>query len=145
MIDNCRPWPRLLVPLAGWAGCDTLKDRRNRIMTINLSKELEKFVHDAVRAGYYAREDDVIRDALTRLKQAMPEPARTPVKRTRRAKPSGQKVAKPLGIEELHQQMIARGLITQLPDTAADFDDPDDEPIAIEGEPLSETVIRERR
>jgi hypothetical protein len=40
--------------------------------------------------------------------------------------------------------MAARGLIT-LPDTAADFDDPDDEPIAIKGEPLSETVIRERR
>ena len=39
--------------------------------------------------------------------------------------------------------MAARGLIT-LPDTAADFDDPDDEPIAIKGEPLSETVIRER-
>jgi putative addiction module CopG family antidote len=114
-------------------------------MTINLSKELEKFVQDAVRAGYYAREDDVVRDALTRLKQAMPEAARTPVKRTRRAKPSGQKVSKTLTIEELHQQMMARGLITQLPDTAADFDDPDDEPIAIEGEPLSETVIRERR
>jgi hypothetical protein len=40
--------------------------------------------------------------------------------------------------------MAARGLVT-LPDTAADFDDPDDEPIAIIGEPLSETVIRERR
>jgi hypothetical protein len=50
----------------------------------------------------------------------------------------------PLTVDELHQQMAARGLIT-LPDTAADFDDPDDEPIAINGEPLSETVIRERR
>ena len=26
-----------------------------------------------------------------------------------------------------------------------DFDDPDDEPIEIKGEPLSETIIRERR
>jgi hypothetical protein len=52
---------------------------------------------------------------------------------------------KPLTIEELHQQMMAEGLITQLPDTAADFDDPDDEPITIKGEPLSETIIRERR
>ena len=33
-------------------------------MTIHLSKDLEQFVHDAVRAGLYAREDDVIRDAL---------------------------------------------------------------------------------
>jgi putative addiction module CopG family antidote len=47
-------------------------------MTIHLSKELEQFVHDAVRAGLYAREDDVIRDALIRLKQAMPEGTQTP-------------------------------------------------------------------
>ena len=33
----------------------------------------------------------------------------------------------------------------EIPDTDADFDDPDDEPITIKGEPLSETVIRERR
>jgi Arc/MetJ-type ribon-helix-helix transcriptional regulator len=114
-------------------------------MTIHLSKELEQFVHDAVSAGFYAREDDVIRDALTRLKQAMPDAAApSPAKRARRAKPAGQPVTNPLTIEQLHQQMAARGLIT-LPDTAADFDDPDDEPIAIDGEPLSETVIRERR
>jgi len=37
------------------------------------------------------------------------------------------------------------GLMTQLPDKAADFDDPDDQLIDIKGEPLSETVIRERR
>ena len=41
-------------------------------MTIHLSKDLEQFVHDAVRAGLYAREDDVIRDALIRLKQTTP-------------------------------------------------------------------------
>jgi hypothetical protein len=37
------------------------------------------------------------------------------------------------------------GLMSRLPDVAADVDDPDDRPIAIEGEPLSNTVIRERR
>ncbi len=35
--------------------------------------------------------------------------------------------------------------MSQLPDTDADFEDPDDQPIDIPGEPLSETVIRERR
>ena len=40
--------------------------------------------------------------------------------------------------------LIEIGLMSQLPDTA-DFDDPDDEPVPIKGEPLSETVIRERR
>jgi Arc/MetJ-type ribon-helix-helix transcriptional regulator len=110
-------------------------------MMVHLSKELEQFIHDAVSMGFYAREDDVIRDAVTRLKQAMPDAAAPPAKR---AKPAGKATKNPLTIEELHQQMAARGLIT-LPDTAADFDDPDDEPIAIKGEPLSETVIRERR
>jgi hypothetical protein len=41
--------------------------------------------------------------------------------------------------------MLASGLISQLPDTDSDFDDPADEPITIKGEPLSETIIRERR
>jgi len=41
-------------------------------MTIRLSKDLEKFVRDAVRDGLFAREDDVIRDAPLRLKQTMP-------------------------------------------------------------------------
>jgi hypothetical protein len=42
--------------------------------------------------------------------------------------------------------MMARGLITRLPDPAQDLDDdPDDLPVPIKGEPLSETIIRERR
>jgi len=57
-------------------------------MTIHLSKELEQFIHDAVRAGLYAREDDVIRDALTRLKQALPKPAPLSGKRPKRAEPT---------------------------------------------------------
>jgi putative addiction module CopG family antidote len=119
--------------------------RRNRIMTIHLSKELEQFVHDAVRAGHYAREDDVIRDALMRLKQAMPSATQTPAKRARTTKSAGRKPKKPLTREEFDQHLLKLGLMSQLPDTDADFDDPDDEPIEIRGEPLSETVIRERR
>ena len=111
-------------------------------MTIHLSKELEQFIHDAVSMGLNAREDDVIRDAVTRLKQAMPDAAASPAKRAKRPKPADKATKNPLTIEELHQPMAARGLIT-LPDTAADFDDPDDKPIAIKGAPLSETVIRE--
>ena len=110
-------------------------------MTIHLSKDLEQIVHDAVRAGFYAREDDVIRDALTRLKQSLSEAAQSPGKSAKAALPEKQ----PLTEAEVLQQMMDSGLITQLPDTAADFDDPDDQPVTIEGEPLSETVIRERR
>jgi Arc/MetJ-type ribon-helix-helix transcriptional regulator len=112
-------------------------------MIIHLSKDLEKIVHDAVRAGLYTREDDVIRDALLRLKQTMPKDAGVSHKKTKRTKPAQPK--KPLTRAELDQYMLERGLLSQIPDTDADFDDPDDEPIAIRGEPLSETVIRERR
>ena len=33
-------------------------------MTIHLSKDLEQIVHNAILAGLYVREDDVIRDTL---------------------------------------------------------------------------------
>lgn len=46
---------------------------------------------------------------------------------------------------DIQQYMLDIGLLSQLPNREADYDDPDDEPIDIEGEPLSETVIRERR
>lgn len=112
-------------------------------MTIRLSKDLEQFVHDAVSAGLYAREDDVVRDALIRLKETLPKRSAKP---RRKAAHTGQtKAVKPKSKEEFHHKLIELGLMTQLPDTAADFDDPDDQPIAIKGEPLSETVIRERR
>ena len=111
-------------------------------MTIHLPKDLERFVHDAVRAGRYAREDDVIRDALTRLRQDTP--AKTALaKRVKRAKAAPPK--KKMTEAEFDQHLLKIGLMSQLPDTEADFDDPDDMPVDIKGEPLSETVIRERR
>jgi Arc/MetJ-type ribon-helix-helix transcriptional regulator len=112
-------------------------------MTIHLSKDQERFVHEAVRAGLYTSEDAVVRDALDRLRQAIPTPVKATPKAAKRTKAAPQK--KNLTIAEIHQQMLASGLMSQLPDTAADFDDPDDVPITIKGEPLSETIIRERR
>ncbi len=96
-----------------------------------------------VRAGLYAREEDVIRDALTSLQQTMPAPAGAPRKAAKRTNPVPRK--KKLAEAEFDQHLLNIGLMSQLPDTDADFDDPDDEPVSIKGEPLSETVIRERR
>ncbi len=116
-------------------------------MTIHLSKDLEQIVHNAILAGLYAREDDVIRDALTRLEKTLPKPTGTSDKPAKRAKAAPQKAKKPLSIDELHHQMMASGLITRLPDPTLDIDDddPEDQPVTIKGEPLSETIIRERR
>jgi hypothetical protein len=72
--------------------------------------------------------------------------APTPGRAIKRAKPA-QTQNEPPSIEELHRKMMARGLIIHLPDPSLDIDDddPDDQPVPIKGEPLSETIIRERR
>ena len=111
-------------------------------MKSHLPDDLKRFVHNAVRGGRYASQDDVIRDALTRLRQTMPANGS---KSRRRAKSAEQPKKNVLTEAELQQHMLEIGLMTQLPDTAADFDDPDDQPISIKGEPLCETIIRERR
>lgn len=48
---------------------------------------------------------------------------------------------------EVDQQLLARGLLTRLPDPSQDVDDDDleDLPIPVEGEPVSQTIVRERR
>jgi len=70
----------------------------------------------------------------------------TPGKAAKRAKPAAPK-KKPLTRDEFHRRLLAEGRLASLPDPALDIDDddPDDQPIAIEGEPLSETILRERR
>jgi Arc/MetJ-type ribon-helix-helix transcriptional regulator len=98
-------------------------------MTIQLPKEVERSIRKAVQSGQFASIDE-----------AMTEAARLLLKQAKRAKP-----AKARTEDEVLRQMLADGLITRLPDRDADVDDEDDEPVVIEGEPLSETIIRERR
>jgi hypothetical protein len=89
-----------------------------------------------------------LRQQLDRQLAQPKKPAPPAVARkAKRGKATPQPAKKPLTIDEIHQEMIARGLIIRLPDPAldADDDDPDDQPIAIDGEPLSETILRERR
>jgi hypothetical protein len=58
-----------------------------------------------------------------------------------------QQAKRPLTADEFNQQLFAAGRIASLPDPALDIDDddPDDAPVPIKGEPLSETILRERR
>jgi Arc/MetJ-type ribon-helix-helix transcriptional regulator len=116
-------------------------------MTIHLSKDQERFVHEAVRAGLYASEDAVVNDALTRLKETLPKNTKAPAKKVKSGKATPQKPKTPLTEAEFAQHLLSIGLITSLPDPAQDIDDddPDDVPVIIKGEPLSETIIRERR
>jgi hypothetical protein len=74
-----------------------------------------------------------------------PPPALTPGKAAKRARPAAP--TKRMTEAEFDQHLLQIGLISSLPDPALDLDDddPDDQPVTIKGEPLSETIIRERR
>lgn len=98
-------------------------------MTIHLPKDVESSINAEVTMGHFASADDAIAEAWrSYLRQRTQAPQ-----------------ANASRLDELHRQMLADGLISQLPDTAADIDDEQEEPVEIDGEPISETIIRERR
>jgi hypothetical protein len=79
---------------------------------------------------------------LAQPKKPTAQPSGKSAKRTKAApKPA----EKPMTRAEFDQYLLDIGLLSQLPDTQADFDDPEDQLVEIKGEPLSETIIRERR
>ena len=98
-------------------------------MTIHIPPDLVRFVQDQVLAGRYRSEDDVIRDALEQLRGHAPTSTTGP--RMTEA--------------EFKQHLLESGLISSLPTPADPASRPNFQPIALEGEPLSETIIRERR
>jgi hypothetical protein len=67
-------------------------------------------------------------------------------KAAKRSKPAAAKT-ETMTRDEFNQRLMAAGLVTRLPDPSLDIDDddPDDQPVTMKGEPLSETIIRERR
>ena len=80
-----------------------------------------------------------MREDAAELDEAVADAMRQRQRRNKPAKPATPRVQ-----DEILRQMLADGLITRLPNPAADLGD-DDEPVVIKGEPLSETIIRERR
>ncbi len=97
-------------------------------MNLHISADAERIINSKLKSGHFASESEVVEEALRLLDRQGRSPS-----------------ARPLSEEEFQRHLVDLGLMSALPDTAADVDDPDDEPIALEGEPLSETVIRERR
>ncbi len=99
-------------------------------MTIQLPDDLEASIRAEVQSGHFASMDE-----------AMTEAARLLLRR-REHGPSHTAITP----DELNRQLLADGLINRLPDPDADVeDDAEDLPIPLDGEPLSETIIRERR
>jgi hypothetical protein len=47
--------------------------------------------------------------------------------------------------QEVAKRLLARGLISEIPEPMSDEEDAETELLTIKGEPLSETIIKERR
>jgi Arc/MetJ-type ribon-helix-helix transcriptional regulator len=104
-------------------------------MTIQLPEDLQRYVHDQVRTGRFMSEDDVILDALKRHRQAQQPPPAAPA--NRRDEPSSQ---------ELQRRLFDAGLLSEIKPPITDPTPYQNrQAVPIQGEPLSETVIRERR
>jgi Arc/MetJ-type ribon-helix-helix transcriptional regulator len=99
-------------------------------MTIHLPEELERYVRSAVASGHFASEDEAIADAVRAwvLRRTGKSAAPTP-----------------LTEDQLEQQLTQTGLLALPSRQAAAPSHSVFPPIPIQGEPLSETVIRERR
>jgi hypothetical protein len=113
------------------------------VIKIHLSKDLESFIIDPVRGGRFSSVHEAMDEAACLLLEQSP-PASTPKpgKKDWRARPAARE-HNPLSPDELNRRLLASGLVTQLPDPSQDIDD--EPPIVIEGEPLADTIIRERR
>jgi putative addiction module CopG family antidote len=107
-------------------------------MTIHLPEHLERYVHDQVQAGRYSTENEVISDALERHRQAEP----TPVKATAQPELTPEDIAD----QELQRRLLAAGIISEIKPPITDMTPyRNRRAVPIQGEPISETAIRERR
>lgn len=98
-------------------------------MTIHLPEELERYVLSQVPCGRFNSPDEAIAEAVGRLRWDQLEST----------------AAGPMTEDEFKRHLLASGLMTSLPTPADPGTRPPSQPVAIEGEPLSETIIRERR
>ena len=98
-------------------------------MTIKLPDDLEQFVLDQVASGTFETPEDVIRHALLTSATASEHTGDSPA----------------MTEEQFDRFLLRTGRISRIPRAeSVDYGD-DPGPIAVEGEPLSATIIRERR
>lgn len=103
-------------------------------MTIHLPEHLESYLRDLVREGLFPCEDDVIRDALERHRRARRSPVATA--------DDGAVLAS----QELQRRLMEAGIISEIKPPITDLAPYQNRrAVPIQGEPISETLIRERR
>jgi Arc/MetJ-type ribon-helix-helix transcriptional regulator len=103
-------------------------------MDVQLREDLERLVNDHIRTGRYSRGEDVIREVQAWIREQVAGEAPEPP------------VRPPMTDEEFRQHLLQTGRISQLPDADWKSRTTDHwEPIHVEGEPVSQTILRERR
>lgn len=100
------------------------------MMTIYLPEDLQQYIQMEVQSGRFSSPDEAISEA---------------VRLHRQKKLEAQSSRQALTPDELNRQLLEAGLLTKIPAKPDPTDYQEFSPIAIEGEPLSETIIRERR
>jgi len=98
-------------------------------MNVRVSDDAERVIRSHIQSGRFSSESEVIDAALGLLNQRVPESS----------------AKKPLTEDEFKQELLVTGLMTSLPIPLDPATRRDFQPVKLEGEPLSETIIRERR
>lgn len=99
-------------------------------MTIHLPDDLETSIRAEVASGHYASVDEAMAEAARLLLQQRRPPSRP---------------ATPPSEAEFRRRLLESGRIASLPTPADPATRPASPPVKLDGEPLSETIIRERR
>jgi Arc/MetJ-type ribon-helix-helix transcriptional regulator len=109
-------------------------------MTIHLSDDLASSIRAQVLSGIFASEDDMVaaavRDFLHRQSQQAAANANTPPSLT----------PEDIADQDLQRRLLAAGVISEIKPQITDMTPyRNRRAVPIQGEPLSQTVIRERR
>jgi Arc/MetJ-type ribon-helix-helix transcriptional regulator len=100
-------------------------------MVIQLPEDLESSILAEVQSGHFASVDEAMAEAARLL--------------LLRLEPGGGTANTTPSEAEFKQQLLKSGLMTSLPTPPDPANRRTFQPITLEGEPLSETIIRERR
>jgi Arc/MetJ-type ribon-helix-helix transcriptional regulator len=100
------------------------------MLAIHLPEELERYLEGEIEGGRFASADQAIAEALCLLRQR---------------DQGGQSPKGPLSPDEVNRQLLDAGLLSRIPARPDPATYEEFSPIVVEGEPLSETIIRERR
>ena len=98
------------------------------MLMIHLPEDLERCLQGEVQSGRFASPDDAITRAIRLL---------------RHKEQVAQSQRKPLTPDELNCQLLEAGLLSQIPPRPDPATYQEFLPIVIQGEPLSETIIRD--